>query len=760
VALKLIRPEIAAERRTVERFRNEIKTARKITHKNVCRTHDLGEEGKALFITMEYVRGEDLKSVIRRMRILATGTAVSIARQVAEGLGEAHRLGVVHRDLKPSNVMIDKDGNAKIMDFGIARSLARAGTTAEGAIIGMPEYMSPEQVEGKPADVRADIYALGVILFEMVTGRPPFDGETSLAIAHKHKYEPAPDPQALNPQIPQDVGRIILRCLEKERETRYQTTGELLADLEAVEASLPTTEHTSAGRSSTKRKPSTSKKITVEFIPRKLLIPALALIAIVAIFIGLGKFLPKKERALSQDSPQSIAVLPFTDLSPDKDQAAWCEGIAETLLNSLANVKSLQVRGRHSSFLFTAQDDPREVGRKLNADKLLTGSLQKLGNRIRITVQLVNTADGTPLWSEKRDGEMEDIFAIQDMITSMTISKMNVGLIEGESSRLEKRYTNNKEAYELYLKGTYIERSAASEAVQKAIPVYLEAIDKDPNFVLPYVALARDYAHLYISYGGILPREEAYKKSKEALTKALALDSENGEAYAALANLSYSFENDLAGAERNYERALQLSPRNPAVLVGHNFFLIQRGRLAEALDEIRLLIEIDPLLPQDYFYLGQRYYYLRRYDDSVAAYQQGLELDPNHLNTLAWRNFTYLAQGRIDKVLDTAKRMEQLAPGFYAAWLAFAEASNGNRREAEKYRDAANMKDPWHSAVFYAALGDRDLALSHLTTLYNENRSVLSFCFLIHLFDKYRSDPDFVELLRKSGLEFQQVPED
>ena len=221
IALKIIRPEIAVEKRTVDRFRNEIKTARKIRHVNVCGMHDLHEEKKTLFITMEYVRGEDLKSLIKRTKLLSPGTAVSIARQIAEGLGEAHRLSVIHRDLKPSNVMIDKEGNAKIMDFGIARSLAGAGTTAKGGMIGTPEYMSPEQVEGTPADERSDIYALGIILFEMVSGRRPFDGDTSLAIAHKQKYEPAPDPRAINPQIQKELSRLILRCLEKEPAKRY-----------------------------------------------------------------------------------------------------------------------------------------------------------------------------------------------------------------------------------------------------------------------------------------------------------------------------------------------------------------------------------------------------------------------------------------------------------------------------------------------------------------------------------------------------------
>jgi len=202
VALKLIRPEIGIEKRTIARFRNEIKLARKITHKNVCRMYDFHEEGKTLYLTMEYVRGEDLKSLIHRTKALTVGAALAISRQVAEGLGEAHKLGVVHRDLKPGNIMIDKDGDAKIMDFGIARSLMAEGVTGEGVIVGTPEYMSPEQVEGKAADARSDIYALGIILFEMVTGHAPFEGETPLAVAHKHKYEPAPDPKKINPQIP------------------------------------------------------------------------------------------------------------------------------------------------------------------------------------------------------------------------------------------------------------------------------------------------------------------------------------------------------------------------------------------------------------------------------------------------------------------------------------------------------------------------------------------------------------------------------
>ncbi len=460
VALKLIKPEIAAERRVVERFRNELKTARKIRHKNVCGMYDFHEEGKTLYLTMEYVRGEDLKSLIHRMKTLTVGAAVSVARQVAEGLGEAHKLGIVHRDLKPGNIIIDKEGQAKIMDFGIARSLSGGGTTAEGVIIGTPEYMSPEQVEGKEADQRSDIYALGIILFEMVTGRLPFEGETPFSIANKQKSEPPPAPKKLMPQIPEGLNKLILRCLEKDKAKRYQTAEDFLADLMATEAALPIGE-----RKSARPKPKTSREITVKFTPKKLFVLALALLVLAAAGIILWPVIHPNKSAtrVSAPSQQTLAVLPFTDLTSAKDQASLCEGIAETLINSLSSVGSLKVRGKYSSFLFKSQDDPREVGRKLNAQKLLIGTIQKVGNRLRVNVQLLNVADGTPLWSEKFDGKEEDIFDIQDKIAAEAIGQMKVGLLEKEKAGLEKRYTSNKEAYSLYLQANHLARPMISD---------------------------------------------------------------------------------------------------------------------------------------------------------------------------------------------------------------------------------------------------------------------------------------------------------
>jgi len=406
-----LKPEIAADEKTIERFRNEIRLARKIAHRNVCKMYDLGEEKGTRFITMEYISGEDLRSSIRRFGQLPIGKSISIAKQICEGLAEAHSLGVVHRDLKSSNIMIDKKGNAHIMDFGIARSLESKGITGEGVMIGTPEYMSPEQVEVKEVDHRSDIYSLGVILYEMATGRLPFEGETPLGIAMKHKSEIPEDPRKLNTQIPDELGRLILRCLEKNRENRYQSAGEMRSELDSIEKGIPTTE-----RIVPKKKPITSKEITVTFGLKRLFIPALVVVALIITALLIWQPWSQKQGVpIPLDKP-SLAVMYFENNTGDGNLDHWRKALSELLIADLSQSKFLRVLSRDKLFniltemnLMEARSysskDIKEVATRGRVNHILQGAYAKAGDNIRINIILQETSTGELIGSDVVGGE-------------------------------------------------------------------------------------------------------------------------------------------------------------------------------------------------------------------------------------------------------------------------------------------------------------------------------------------------------------------
>ena len=459
VALKLIKPEIA-DSKTIERFGNELKMARKISHKNVCRMYHLSEESGTHYITMEYVPGETLKGMIRMTKQLSVGTAISIAKQICEGLGEAHRLGVVHRDLKPQNIMIDKQGNARIMDFGIARSLESDGTTRPGVLIGTPEYMSPEQTEFRDVDQRSDIYSSGILLFEMLTGRIPFEGETPISVAMKHKSEKPPNPAKLNPQIPENLSRIILTCLEKDREKRYQSVDKLLADLNALEEGLPTTERTMP-----KRTPITEKEITVSFRPKKALIPLLAVLALAVIAVIVWQLLPQREVMLPPSDKPSLVVMYFKNNTGEEGLDHWRTALADLLITDLSQSKLIRVVSgevlynildRLNQLEATAYSSEvlREVATRGRAERILVGNFTKAGNTFRINTTLQDGNTGELFGSESVEGIGErSFYTMVDELTRRI--KAHFELTEDEitadtDSMIEKITTGSPEAYKLY----------------------------------------------------------------------------------------------------------------------------------------------------------------------------------------------------------------------------------------------------------------------------------------------------------------------
>jgi serine/threonine protein kinase/Tfp pilus assembly protein PilF len=748
VALKLINPEISADKKTIERFQNELKFARKISHRNVCRMYDLNKEEGSYYITMEYVSGEDLKSMIGMMGQLSAGKAISVAKQVCEGLAEAHRLGVVHRDLKPQNIMIDREGNARIMDFGIARSIKGRGITGSGVMIGTPEYMSPEQAEVKEVDQRSDIYSLGVILYEMVTGRVPFEGETPLGIAMKHKSEMPKDPREINTRIPEDISRLILRCMEKDKENRYQSAGEVRSELENIEKGIPTTD-----RVIPKRKPITSKEITVTFGLKKLLIPALIFIAfIIGVMFIWHPWSKKVIPPLPSSGKTSVAVLPFEDLSPQKDQGYLCDGIAEELINRLNMIENLWVPARTSSFSFKGKGlDIQEIGNKLAVDNVLEGSLRKSGIKLRITVRLVNVADNKSIWYESYNRDEGDIFNLQDEISLAIIENLKIKLMGEEKAKLVKRHTQNPEAYNLYMMGRHFLEIRGREDLNKALEYFEQAIEEDSMYALAYAYLG--YTYTTIGDWAYLAPKVAFPNAKKAATKALELDDSLAEAHNALAIVMYIFDWDWRNAEREFKRAIELNPNDATVRQEYAEYLMKLSRFDEAIQEIRRAQELDPLSLIKHAIEGYILDGAGKHDKAIEKLKRVLDMDPEFGPAMVYLGRTYLQKEKYEEAMALFQKMNR------PFGIAEAYVKMGNLQEAQQILEeiikesTENYISPVNIASLYFVIGDNEQGFKWLERGYEEHDTYIVRLRFLPQFDSVRSDPRFKALLKKVGLE-------
>jgi serine/threonine protein kinase/Flp pilus assembly protein TadD len=665
VALKLIKPEIASDKKTLERFQNELKLARKISHRNVGRMYELLDEKGGHYITMEYVSGEDLKSFIRRSGQLSIGTSIRIAKQVCEGLSEAHRLGVVHRDLKPSNIMIDKEGNARIMDFGIARSLKEKGITGAGVMIGTPEYMSPEQVEGKEVDQRSDIYSLGVILYEMVTGRVPFEGDTPFTIGVKHKSEIPKDPKELNTQIPEDLNLVILRCLEKDKEKRYQSTGEVRAELTRIEKGIPTTEIEIP-----KRKPLTSREITVTFGLKKLFIPALVVVALVIAVVIILQLLPKKEAIPLRSDKPSLAIMYFKNNTGVESLDIWRSALSDLMIADLSQSRFINVLSGDRLFeilkelnlleaISYASRDLKEVASQGGVTHILTGILTKSGDSYRINTTLQAADTMKIIGSEMVEGKGEESFhsMVDELTRSIKTSfKLSEEQIADDIDReVEKITTSSTEAYKYYSEGRKYHLDAD---YIRSIQLMERAIELDPEFAMAYRSMGMSYDNR----GFVAEGRKHLKKAAEMSSRL----SER-ERYIILGSFYMSSDNTYDKAIESFQKLLELYPDDKYGNSGLGSLYAHIAEWDRAVERYQVRLQSKNADLFDYSNLASAYMGKGLFDKAREVLNSYLDNFPD--NTLVHRQLssTYIHEGKLDLALEEIDKAILLDPSHYAS---------------------------------------------------------------------------------------------
>lgn len=755
VALKLIKPEIASDKKTLERFANELKIARKIVHKNVGRMYDINEEKGTHYITMEYVSGQDLKGFIRQSGQMGVGTAISIIKQVCDGLSEAHKAGVTHRDLKPSNIMIDKEGNVRIMDFGIARSLKEKGITGAGMMIGTPEYMSPEQAEAKEVNQRSDIYSLGVILYEMVTGRVPFEGDTALSIAMKHKSEVPKNPKEYNAQIPDDLTKLILKCLEKDEGNRYQSAGEIQSELNNIEKGIPTTD-----RLIPKRKPITSKEITVSFSAKRMIIPALAIIAVAVIGLFLWHPWSRTDSTPTQLNESSVAVLPFDDFSPQKDQEYFCDGMTAEIITKLSRLEEIKVVPRTSVEKYKkTEQDIKEIGQELGVASILEGSIRKEQDNIRIDVSLIKVSDRSQLWSATYDQKLEGIFSVQSEIAGRIANALMKRLTPADENLLLEKPTENIEAYNLYLLGRHFWNKRTEEDLKKAIENFEKAIGADANFAMAYTGLADSY-NMMGAYS-YLPSKDAFLQAKAAAEKALEIDESLAEAHVSITQVKEFYEWDWSRAEKEYKRAIELNPKYATAHQWYAEYLSILGRHNEAMAEIKKAQELDPLSPIVNVEAGRVYYFAQQYDQAIKHIKKAFEIDPNFIPAHFFLASAYVQKGMYQEAISELQKATTLirSSTLFKTSLAYAFAVSGDKVKAKELLgqlielSKERYVSAYEIAEIYVGLGEKNVAIDWLQKAFDERSRELAFLKVEPRLDSLRSDPRFTALLKKMGLE-------